>query len=188
MVYTANAKDQLERKENKRTGTQRNYRKTKINTKNCAATSVIFWTRYEKRTTGKHRNNSKNKWKRKRGKPSIQYMDQIKKWTQQDSIESLMSKIYERTLLVAQVYWQGTQRRRRRSFTIIVKIYLFLFFNYWTTIPNKPKLHVLLIWFSSLFVSIFLEVSIGFLLHCSLKIVLKSEWNLCLTHIFQLLL
>ena len=42
--------------------------------------------------------------KRKRGKPSIQYMDQIKKWTQQDSIESLMSKIYERTLLVAQVY------------------------------------------------------------------------------------
>ena len=50
-------------KEDKRTGTQRNYRKTKINTKNCAATSVIFWTRYEKRTTGKHRNNSKNKWK-----------------------------------------------------------------------------------------------------------------------------
>ena len=50
--------------------------------------------------------------KRKRGKPSIQYMDQIKKWTQQDSIKSLMSKIYERTLLVAQVYWQGTQRRR----------------------------------------------------------------------------
>ena len=28
--------------------------------------------------------------KRKRGKPSIQYMDQIKKWTQQESIESLM--------------------------------------------------------------------------------------------------
>ena len=55
--------------------------------------------------------------KRKRGKPSIQYMDQIKKWTQQDSIESLMSKIYERTLLVAQVYWQGTQRRRRRRCT-----------------------------------------------------------------------
>ena len=42
--------------------------------------------------------------KRKRGKPSIQYMDQIKKWTHQESIESLMSKIYERTLLVAQVY------------------------------------------------------------------------------------
>ena len=42
--------------------------------------------------------------KRKRGKPSIQYKDQIKKWTQQESIESLMSKIYERTLLVAQVY------------------------------------------------------------------------------------
>ena len=42
--------------------------------------------------------------KRKRGKPSIQYMDQIKKWTQEESIESLMSKIYERTLLVAQVY------------------------------------------------------------------------------------
>ena len=51
--------------------------------------------------------------KRKRGKPSIQYMDQIKKWTQQESIDSLMSKIYERTLLVAQVYWPGTQRRRR---------------------------------------------------------------------------
>ena len=63
MVYTENAKDQLERKEDKRTGTQRNYWKTKINTKNCATTSVIFWTRYEKRTTGKHRNNSKNKWK-----------------------------------------------------------------------------------------------------------------------------
>ena len=42
--------------------------------------------------------------KRKRGKPSIQYMDQIKKWTQQESIESLILKIYERTLLVAQVY------------------------------------------------------------------------------------
>ena len=42
--------------------------------------------------------------KRKRGKPSIQYMDQIKKRTQQESNESLMSKFYERTLLVAQVY------------------------------------------------------------------------------------
>ena len=42
--------------------------------------------------------------KRKRGKPSIHYMAQIKKWTQQESIESLMSKIYERTLLVAEVY------------------------------------------------------------------------------------
>ena len=56
--------------------------------------------------------------KRRRGKPSIQYMDQFKKWTQQESIESLMSKIYERTLLVAQVYWQGTQRRRRSSDTL----------------------------------------------------------------------
>ena len=42
------------------------------------------------------------KWKG--GKPSIQYMDQIKKWTQQEYIESLMSKLYGRTLLVAQVY------------------------------------------------------------------------------------
>ena len=81
-----------------------NYWKTKINTKICAETSVIFWTCYEKRTTGKHCNNSKKNGKRNRGKPSIQYMDQIKKWTQQESIESLMSKIYERTFLVAQVY------------------------------------------------------------------------------------
>ena len=42
--------------------------------------------------------------KRKRGKPSIQFVDQFIKWTQQESIESLMSKIYERTFLFAQVY------------------------------------------------------------------------------------
>ena len=78
--------------------------------------------------------------KRKRGKPSVQYVDQIKKWTQQESIESLMSKIYERTLLVAQVYWQGTQRRRR-SFKRINKISSFKFIPdskvYVKTVPRQ---------------------------------------------------
>ena len=44
-------------------------------------------------------------------------MDQIKKWTQQDSIESLMSKIYER------IYWlpKSIDKARKEEEEVLTK-------------------------------------------------------------------
>ena len=54
--------------------------------------------------------------KRKRGRRPTQFLDQIMRWTNSQSVADVMNRVRSRTLTVVKVFWHGTSRRRWENF------------------------------------------------------------------------